>query len=122
MKLDDDTMTIGVPFPTDMRGNPLTPRDVVSFVDSDGIGRRHAIEGLCLVMDDDDTTEWDVIGHAHWQLDLGSMGTIPADETIIAPMSTSEIGSVSEHTSGRDDASPQEHDAIIGQVREQGTD
>lgn len=99
MKFDDDTMTISVPFPTDMQGNPLTPRDVVAFVDSDGIKRRHAIEGLCLVMDDDDTTAWDVIGHAHWQLDLGSMGTIPVDETTIALMSTIEIVSMSERSS-----------------------
>ena len=123
MTFDDDAMTISVPFPTDMQGNPLTPHDVVAFVDSDGIKRQHAIDGFSLVIDDDATTEWNVIGHAHWLLDLGSMGTIPADETTIVPMSTDEVISVLERL--KEETEPIHRntmDAIIGQVREQGTD
>lgn len=83
--LDDETMTISVPFPTDMHGNPLAPRDVVAVADTDGNDRQHEVEGFTLVMDDDTSTCWNVIGHAHWQLDLGSMGTVPADETLLVP-------------------------------------
>lgn len=86
--LDEETMTISVPFPSDMHGSPLTLRDVVAVADADGNNRQHEIESFTLVMDDDASTDWNVIGHAHWQLDLGSMGTFPADETLLMPTDT----------------------------------
>lgn len=85
---DEETMMISVPFPTDMHGNQLTPRDIVAFTDGCGNDRQHAIEGFFLVLDDDASTDWDVVGHAHWQLDLGGMVTVPADETLLVPTDT----------------------------------